>query len=193
MSDAHHESGSVIDLGGVALPPSGETGPVPFEYPFTHDSEVFFRGVLDGIINTGGMPRLLFIARAGFGNRAGIAALGLARAAAEKKIDVLAVDASFEEPSLAKPFPYQPDEGLADMILWGSSLQATLRKTQNERIQVVSTGSPPADPDNIHLDHDSDSVLNTLREQAELVLVVSDLHSSAGDLSPLVRRSDRTL
>lgn len=193
MSDSHPESGSVIDLGGVALPPSGETGPAPFDYPFTHDSEVFFRGVLDGIINTGGMPRLLFVGRGGLGNGAGIAALGLAKAAAQKRVDVLVVDASFDGPSLAKPFPYQPDEGLADMILWGSSLQATLRKTQNERIQIVSAGSPPADPDNILLDHDSDSVLNTLREQAELVLVVSDLRNGVGELSPLVRRSDRTL
>ena len=98
MSDAKPESGSVIDLGGAALAQDVPFGPVPFDFPFPAELDAFFGNVLDGIVNTGGMPRMLFVARSGDRNRAGLAALGLAKAASDRRVEALLVDASFVEP-----------------------------------------------------------------------------------------------
>ncbi len=189
--DTDSEVTSVIDLGGVVTRgmPSGS---IAIDRPLDPDLEMFLDGVFTGLEKTGGMPGLLFVALAGSGYEGIVAAVGLARAAM-KRSKVLLVDACFDEPALQKPFPYQPDEGLTDMVLWGSSVEATLRKTSDDRMQVITVGSPPPNPIDFFLENDVDAVLNTLREQAPFVLIAAPLKSETGAVSPLLRRADRTL
>jgi hypothetical protein len=61
----------------------------------------------------------------------------IALALADAGRDVLVVDLGLDGPSFQKPFQYQPDEGIVDMALFGTSAGAALRKTPHERIRVV--------------------------------------------------------
>lgn len=194
MSESSSGAASVIDLGGVALNIPDDRNGIGIDYDLDQAAADFYSGVLDRLEKLGGLPRLLFVASAsGSGREAGISAVGLARAVAGRNIRSLLVDASILEPTMSKPFPYQPDEGLVDMVLWGSSIQAALRKTKDEQIQFISVGSPPPSSEAVYQSNDLESVLNTFREQTDLVLIVGPLFNEAGELSPLLSRSDRTL
>ncbi len=193
MSETASGGAPVTDLGGVSLtlPPEGD--PVRLDIPLPHDEERFFSGAVDRLKKLGGLPRLLFIASASNGRESGAAAIALARALASRAVSTLLVDACLEEAALAKPFSYQPDEGFVDMVLWGASVEATIRKSADEQIRFIGVGSPPPDAAAVLHAADFESVLNTLREQAEVVLVVSPLFGADGELSPIMRSADRTV
>ncbi len=193
MSETNTGALSVIDLGGVSIDAPSDGNRIGIDFPLDQPAVDFFAGVLDRLEKLGGLPRLLFIASASKNIEAGITAVGLARAAAGRNVRTLLVDALLDQPTLAKPFPYQPEEGLVDMVLWGASVQATLRKTRDEHIQLISAGSPPPDPELIFHSDDIESVLHTFREQADFAVITGPLFDQDGIPSPLIQSSDKTL
>ncbi|RPJ44409.1 MAG: hypothetical protein EHM19_06815, partial [Candidatus Latescibacterota bacterium] len=187
------DSATLLDLGVVYLEASSATRLLTLDEPLPPDADLFLGSALARIEKEGGMPRLLFVTAEGPTREAGLVALGLARVAAARGTRVLLADLSVDSPVLAKPFPYQPEEGFVDMVLWGSSYPAVLRKSRNERIGIVCVGSPPPDPDALFEESACDAVLGTFRGENELVVAIGRLRSSTGGASPLLRKADRTL
>lgn len=183
----------ILELGSIRFERSNATGGVGVDESFPEECVAEWNRLLDRLDQAGGLPRFLYVASSGSVIDAGMIAVGLARSAAARGMDVLLVDLSLEAPVLLKPFPYQAEEGFTDMVLWGASLQAALRKTRDERIRLVGVGSPPPDGDEVLARPECDSVLGALRGEAEFVLGVGPARRKDGGLSPLVRKTDRTL
>ncbi|MBN1827334.1 MAG: SPOR domain-containing protein [Candidatus Eisenbacteria bacterium] len=181
--------------GPVSVVLSGPAGdrPVPVDLPFVPEAEAFFDDLLDRMDRPAGLPRLLFVSDGGSGRDAGLAAVALARRAASRGMDVLLVDASFPSPALGKPFPYQPEEGLADVVLWGASLQAAIHKTRDERIRVVNIGSPPPEPEKFWDSEEAEEALRAMRAEAALTILVGPIRDGEGGESPLLAKCDRAL
>jgi len=180
-----------LDLGAFPLEEDGATAPVRVDEALAPSVDEAIRRALERLEKSGGLPRLLFVAAGEDRRGAARLAAGFARAASARGMETLLLDASVDAPVLDKPFPYQPEEGLVDMVLWGSSLHAVLRKTRDERIRLVNTGSPAPVPDTLFDEPECDAVLNTLRGEAELVVVVGAIRGTGGGLSPLLRKADR--
>lgn len=183
----------VLDLGSIRLERSNAPERLGVDEPFPAESVALLKGLLGRLESAGGLPRFLFVTSPTSVKDAGLCAVGLARAAASRGMEVLLVDFSFDRPVLRKPFPYQPEEGVTDMVLWGASLHAALRKTKDERIRVIGVGSPPPDPEGLWETAECDSVLGALRGEAEIVIGVGPARRRDGGLSALVRKTDRTL
>jgi len=193
LTEAGSPAGNALDLGSVYLERSNAPRFITIDEPLPPDADFFFNAALDSMEKRGGLPRLLFVTSPSRERDAAIFAVGLSRVAARKGLCVLLVDLSIAEPVLAKPFPYQPEEGVTDMVLWGASLQAVLRKTRNERIRLITAGSPPPDPDRFLREKECDTVLNTLRGESELVIIIGALKNDVGEPSELLRKADRTI
>ncbi|MFH1277338.1 MAG: SPOR domain-containing protein [Candidatus Eisenbacteria bacterium] len=183
----------VLDLGSIRLELSNAPERLGVDEPFPAESMTLLKSFLGRLESAGGLPRFLFVTSPSSIRDAGLCAIGLARAASSRGMEVLLVDFSFERPVLKKPFPYQPEEGVTDMVLWGASLHAALRKTKDERIRVIGAGSPPPDPEELGEKPEFESVLGALRGEAELVIGIGPVRRRDGGLSFLVRKSDRTL
>ena len=181
------------ELGKLALRRSRMEGLLKADTAFPPRLLSELEGVLGRLERERGLPRLLFVASNETIRDAALLSVAMAQAAAERGIEVLLADASFEEPVLAKPFPYQPSEGLSDMLFWGTSSRAALRKTRHERIRVINVGSPPPEAGRVWEEADSDTLLHTLREEASMVIMVGPLRGDGGVPSPLLRKADRTI
>jgi len=193
LAETPTEETVVLDLGTVHLERSNAPLLLTTDEPLPPDADLYFSAALDRLGAAGGLPRFLLAATGGAPRDAGLFAVGLARVAAARGMDVLLADLSVDSPVLARPFPYQAEEGVTDMILWGASFQAVQRRTRHEKIRVVCVGSPPPDPERLFEEPECDAVLNTLRGESELVVAVGPLRTASGALSPLLRKADRVL
>lgn len=193
MAGTDSQIPSILNLGSVALETDEEIREVPVDFFFSLEVKSHLDGVLDHLDKAGGIPRLLFVTGSESVRDAALIAVAIANRAAGRGMEVLLVDASLAAPVLPKPFPYQPEEGLVDMVLWGASIQATLRKSREERIRVINTGSPAPAPERFWEEADCDAVLHTLRNEVALVIVVGPLFDGGDKPSGMLQKADRTI
>jgi Mrp family chromosome partitioning ATPase len=137
--------------------------------------------------------RVLAVANAGEPRAAAMAAQEVVLALAEAGRDVLLIDLDLDHPTFAKPFQYQPDEGIVDMALFGTSAGAALRKTPHERVRVVTVGSPPVDSGEVLASKELEEILASFRAEWDAVVVTLPLAGADGGVCPALTAADAVL
>lgn len=185
------------DLGTLVYAPGGEE----WAPDFTADGESRLLDLID--VDTTWDPRalagatqetrVLCVATDGFTAGTGVAIAQIARTLARAGRDVLVVDASVATPFLTKPFQYQPDEGLVDMVLFGTSPGAAIRKTASDKIRVLTVGSPPIEAEEVWRAGELRDVLTAFRAEWDAIVVYTPLRRDDGDWCDVLRLADALL
>jgi hypothetical protein len=181
------------DLGSLALQPSGDAW-VP---DFSSDGEARSRDLVAGgswdprsIASTVRDGSVLYVATLANRAGAGIILARIVRAFAEAGREVLLIDADVSRPLLAKPFQYQPDEGLVDMVLFGTSAGAAIRRTATDKIRVLTVGSPPVDAVEIWESKELAEILVAFRSEWNAVVVHAPFYQGSDRVCDIVRHAD---
>jgi Mrp family chromosome partitioning ATPase/cell division protein FtsN len=136
--------------------------------------------------------RVVCVAHGGNGRAGGLAVAEIAVGLAEQGREVLVIDADIVRPLFGKPFQYQPDEGLVDMVMFGTSAGAAIRKTPHERVRVLTAGSPPIDASEVYGARELVEILAAFRAEWDVVLLHAPLLGLDGRPCEVVQRSDAT-
>jgi capsular exopolysaccharide synthesis family protein len=138
-------------------------------------------------LNSEGAARTLVVTSALEGEGKSVAILNLGLALAElPQLRVLVVDANPEHPSLETYLDLPRRQGLQDILVGALDLEAAIRPTSVERLDLLGAGSVPQGP---ALDVDRvRSLLNSLKRRYDYVLLDAPAtlaHSHAGVLGSL--------
>ncbi|MFN0150596.1 MAG: tyrosine-protein kinase family protein, partial [bacterium] len=185
------------ELGTLVYAPGGEDWPPDF----TGDGESRLLDLIDvdttwdprTLAATTQETRVLCVASDGAGAGTGVAIAQIARTLARAGRDVLVIDASVARPLMSKPFGYQPDEGLVDMVLFGTSPGAAVRKTASDKIRVLTVGSPPLQAAEIWSAKELGDVLTAFRSEWNAIVVHAPLHNDDGRVCEAVHLADALL
>ncbi len=185
------------DLGTLVYAPGGED----WSPDFTNDGESRLLDLIDvdttwdprTLASTTQETRVLCVASDGAGAGTGVAIAQIARTLARAGRDVLVIDASVARPLLTKPFGYQPDEGLVDMVLFGTSPGAAVRKTASDKIRVLTVGSPPLEAAEIWKAKELSDVLTAFRSEWNAIVVHAPLYRDDGRVCEVVCLADALL
>ena len=102
---------------------------------------------MTALVNAATLPdALLLVSDAAAGGWVGAAALAVARALAESQPRVLLLDLDVAQPSLHTEAGEPNGEGIADVILFGASLERVAVRPAGERFDLIPAGAFAPDP-----------------------------------------------
>jgi hypothetical protein len=189
--------GDIPEVGSLYLPP-GEEGGVP---DFSPDGQARLKAlwpdapawrVVSGVWGTRGV-RVIAVAHAASPRAGALALEEIAFALAAVEQEILVVDLDLDRPTFPKPFQYQPDEGIVDMALYGTSAGAALRKTPNDRVRVVTVGSPPIAASEVYASKELEEIMAGFRSEWDAVLLHVPLLVEGRAVCPALRLADVVL
>ncbi len=137
--------------------------------------------------------RTLCVAHAGAERAAAIAVEEIALALAESGREVLVIDLGLDRPTFQKPFQYQPDEGIVDMALFGTSAGAALRKTPHERIRIVTVGTPPIDAAEVYASKELEEIVASFRLEWNAIVMLAPVGVAGSGVCVALRTADAAL
>ena len=100
-------------------------------------------------------------------------AANLAISIAQSGRSVVLIDADFRRPRVHKLFGMKNTVGMASVIAGQAELKDAIIQTEVDNLSVMSCGPRPENPAELLTRRDFETVLNSLREQFELVIVDS--------------------
>ena len=125
--------------------------------------------------------RVLCVTSLGPGEGKSFVSSNLAYLFAVSGLRVLLVDADLRRGHLHRAFGWPRGNGLADVLEEKIPIEAATQKTQLEKLDVMTTGTRPADAASLLVNVDLGGLLNKLASRYELVIV---------DVPPLLAVSD---
>jgi succinoglycan biosynthesis transport protein ExoP len=118
--------------------------------------------------------------------------LALVMAQAGKK--VVLVDSDLRRPSIHRFFGLANGQGLTNLLLAPQSgINGCAQRTRFENLAVVTSGPLPPNPSELLASRRLDSVLDTLRSQADIVIIDSPPTLAVADASILASKVDGTM
>lgn len=112
---------------------------------------------------------------------------------AEAGYRTLIIDADFRRPSQHKIFNLSNDLGLADLITQGLTIDKAIQPTQNPKLSVVTSGSPPSDAVALLSSQRMEALLVEAKEEFDVVFLDSPPILGVSDASVLVSVCDLTI
>jgi succinoglycan biosynthesis transport protein ExoP len=118
--------------------------------------------------------------------------LALVTAQAGKK--VVLVDSDLRRPSIHRLFGLSNGQGLTNMLLSPQSgINGCAQKTRFENLAVVTSGPLPPNPSELLASRRLDAVLDTLKTQADVIIIDSPPTLAVADASILASKVDGTM
>ncbi|GAA4915292.1 capsular exopolysaccharide synthesis family protein [Actinomycetospora succinea] len=118
------------------------------------------------------------------------AAVDLAVAFAASGASVLLVDADLRSPTLADTLALDTHVGLREVLEQGVALEAAIQRWSRGSIDVLTAGATGARPSEVLIGGRLDSVLATLRERYDHVIVDTPAVTDAADAVDVARHAD---
>lgn len=119
---------------------------------------------------------------------AGRAALAIGRCWGTEGGSVLVVDACFENPILDQLTGAGPSEGLADLLLYGSSIRRVARPASEGDYLVVGTGTPVVDTESLFTHEGWGPLIDAFRDAGAALLILAPEEGEG--VSELLGRTD---
>ena len=159
---------------------------------FSEAYRVLRTNVQFSTIDRPGQTLLITSANPREGKSTTAANLALVTAQAGKK--VILVDSDLRRPSIHRFFGLSNSQGLTNLLLSPQSgLNGCAQRTRVENLWVVTSGPLPPNPSELLASRRLDSVLETLRTQADVVIIDSPPALAVADASILASKVDGTM
>jgi polysaccharide biosynthesis transport protein len=162
------------------------------QQPFAEAYRVLRTNVQFSTIDSPGQTLLVTSANPGEGKSTTAANLALVMAQAGKK--VILVDSDLRRPSLHRLFGLSNGQGLTNLLLsTPSSVDGYAQRTQFENLAVVTSGPLPPNPSELLASRRLDSLLDSLKTQAEMVILDSPPALPVADACIIASKVDGTM
>lgn len=171
----------------LAEPPTGATGRQARRARARAESYRRARAALRSVAEE---RRCLVITGTGPDQGTSTAAVDLAVTFAASGASVLLVDADLRNPSLADTLALDRHVGLREVLEQGVALEAAIQRWSRGSIDVLTAGATGSRPSEVLVGGRLDSVLATLRERYDHVLVDTPAVTDAADAVDVARHAD---
>jgi capsular exopolysaccharide synthesis family protein len=195
--DEVEAAAGLTTLGGVARfhrPRSPEAGLIAtrHRHPVAEAYRMLRTNVQFSTLEQSAQTLLVTSANPGEGKTTTVANLALVMAQAGKR--VIAVDSDLRRPSLHRFFGVGNGTGLTTLLLSGEpELDGCLKPTAFDNLWVLPSGPQPPNPSELLGSRRLESVLQTLKQSADVIVMDSPPALAVADASILASRVDGTL
>lgn len=201
----HWEGGWVRELGGVpvlGVLPDVKVGKAPLaaSLRFRHTEIEAVRNLRTMILVNGGekRPDVILVTSPEVGDGKTFAVVNLGMSIATTGLRVILVDANMRNPRLHEWFDQPNGQGLSDLLAGRSVIPDSwppmeLRPTGVDNLYLLPSGRPPADPAALLSAGRLASLVDTLKEYADVVLIDSPAGTVVPDAAMLAAVADRVL
>lgn len=173
-----HDISQVTDaplLGGIALDPDASVRPLIVHADPRNPRAESFRSLRTNLqfVNVEGGPRSFVVSSAGPGEGKSTTTANLAISLAETGASVALIDGDLRQPRLADYLAIEGGVGLTDVLIGRAELADVLQKWGRGRLYVLPSGRIPPNPSELLGSAAMATLLNTLTEQFDYVLIDS--------------------
>ena len=171
-----HDIAQITDkplLGGIALDPDARTRPLIVHADPRNPRAESFRSLRTNLqfVNYEGGPRSFVVTSAGPGEGKSTTTANLAISLAETGASVALIDGDLRLPKVAEYLGIEGGVGLTDVLIGRAELVDVLQKWGRGRLYVLPSGRVPPNPSELLGSAAMATVLNTLTEQFDYVLI----------------------
>ncbi len=132
-----------------------------------------FRRLKTSLLNRGeDPPQIIVVASPGPGEGRSFVALNLALAfAAEKRRDVLLVDADLRKPSIGNWVSPAPTLGFSEVIEGRTELDHAMVDLVNSPLRILPAGAPPREPAELLASDRTEAIIRSLRDRFQTIII----------------------
>lgn len=160
-------------LGGIALDPDASVRPLIVHADPRNPRAESFRSLRTNLqfVNVEGGPRSFVVSSAGPGEGKSTTTANLAISLAETGASVALIDGDLRQPKIADYLAIEGGVGLTDVLIGRAELADVLQKWGRGRLYVLPSGRIPPNPSELLGSAAMATLLNTLTEQVDYVLI----------------------
>lgn len=140
-----------------------------------------------------GMPRSIMLTSTQASEGKSNACFGLANSVTRQGKRVLVVDVDYRRPNVHKLFGVANDIGLSNVITGQVKIEAAVKRTGNELLDVLTAGTPPPNPTELISSPHMETVITDLEKAYDLVIYDSAPVLGLADAVVLSARTPATL
>lgn len=146
-----------------------------------------------GVASQDGMPSSIMLTSTQASEGKSNACFGLANSVTRQGKRVLVVDVDYRRPNVHKLFGVTNDIGLSNVITGQVKIEAAVKRTGNELLDVLTAGTPPPNPTELISSPHMETVIAELEKAYDLVIYDSAPVLGLADAVVLSARTPATL